>query len=118
MTVQAEHGFSLWLATEKATGAVVGDCGLQPLEFRGPEVELGYRLGRRHWGRALATEAATVCLRTGFEELGLERIVAVAYPDNAASRRVLEKIGFRYEGLGRHYGGAAVYCCSRARWRR
>ena len=59
MAVQAEHGFSLWLATEKATGAVVGDCGLQPLELRGPDVELGYRLGRRHWGRGLATEAAT-----------------------------------------------------------
>ncbi len=50
MAIQAEHGFSLWVAREKATGAVVGDCGLQPLELRGPEIELGYRLGRRHWG--------------------------------------------------------------------
>ena len=108
MAIQAEHGLSLWVAREKATGAVVGDCGLQPLELRGPDVELGYRLGRSHWGRGLATDAATACLRAGFEELGLDRIVAVAHPDNAVSRRVLEKIGFVYEGLGPHYGGAAV----------
>ncbi len=117
MAIQAEHGFSLWVAREKATGEVVGDCGLQPLELRGLDVELGYRLGRRHWGRGLATEAATACLRAAFEELGLDRIVAVAHPDNAASRRVLEKIGFVYEGLGPHYGGAAVYSCSSGRWK-
>ena len=99
MAIQAEHGLSLWVAREKATGAVVGDCGLPPLELRGPDVELGYRLGRSHWGRGLATDAATACLRAGFEELGLDRIVAVAHPDNAVSRRVLEKIGFVYEGL-------------------
>lgn len=52
MGIQATHGFSMWLALEKASGAVVGNCGLQPLERRDPEVELGYRLGRRFWGKA------------------------------------------------------------------
>ncbi len=116
MAIQAAHGFSLWVAREKSTGAVVGDCGLQPLELPSPDVELGYRLGRRHWGRGLATEAATACLRTRFEKLGLNRIVAVAHPDNAASPRVLEKaVALRCELLEAEVR-RAVAAIAFARW--
>jgi RimJ/RimL family protein N-acetyltransferase len=107
MAVQAEHGFSLWTVEERETGRVVGDCGLHLLEG-GPEVELGYKLGRESRGRGYATEAGRVALAYGFEELGLERIVAVAHPANRASWRVMEKLGMTFVGRGHHYGNESV----------
>jgi ribosomal-protein-alanine N-acetyltransferase len=104
---QAEHGFSLWAVVERASGRVVGDCGLQLLEG-GPEVELGYRLAHEVRGRGLATEAGRACLIAGFDDLGLDRIVAVAQPENVASRRVMKKLGMTLMGLGRHYGAQSV----------
>ena len=98
----------MWLALDKASGTVVGNCGLQPLERRGPAVELGYRLGRRYWGRGFRTEGGAACLRVGFDVLGLERVVAVTMPGNAASRRVMEKLGMVYEGTGDYYGHKQV----------
>lgn len=59
---------------------------------------LGYALGRDAWGRGYATEAATAMLELGFDALGLRRIWAACDPDNAKSRRVLEKIGMTLEG--------------------
>jgi ribosomal-protein-alanine N-acetyltransferase len=114
MAMQAEHGFSLWLVRDRATGAVVGDCGLIPLELRGPEIELGYRLGRRWWGRGLATEAAGAALRAGLDVVGLDRILAVTHPENRGSRRVMEKLGMTYQGMGAYYGGCVVYALARA----
>lgn len=90
---QAEHGWSLWAVRERESGRLVGDCGLQPLEHRGPEVELGYDLHPDVWGRGLATEAARAVVAAAFGPLGLDRIVAVVRPDHVASQRVLEKAG-------------------------
>lgn len=94
---QEERGFAPWAVIEKATGDLIGDCGLFPADGIGPDVELAYGLRRDRWGRGYATEAAAACVRVAFEELGLERIVADADPANAASIRVLEKLGFRLE---------------------
>ena len=55
---EREHGYTLWAVVERASGELVGDCGLIPLEGKGPEVELGYRFARAHWGIGYATEAA------------------------------------------------------------
>ena len=81
----------------------IGWCGLFPLEDSGL-IELGYRYLRAAWGRGFATEAATTALDHGFRELKLDPIVAVSDPDNAASHRVLGKIGLRAAGTARHYG--------------
>ena len=102
-----DHGFALWTVVEKASGRPVGDCGLQLLEG-GPEVELGYHLGAAYRGRGYTTEAARACLRYGFEELALDRIVAIAWPENVASWRVMEKCGMRRVGPGFHYGHETV----------
>jgi len=96
------HGFGLWVTLEKASGDFVGFCGLKYLDSTS-EIEVGYRLAKRFWGMGLATEAATASLRFGFEELGLDTIVAVAQPENVASCRVLEKIGLRYVKNARFY---------------
>lgn len=106
--LQVEHqsslGWSLWAVEERDSGTVIGDCGLQPLEHRGPEVELGYDFHPRAWGRGLATEAASAVMSQAFGELELERVVAVVKPDHSASQRVLEKVGFRSVGLREAYG--------------
>lgn len=96
----AAHGWGVWAVTDRATGEVLGQCGLKPLRLEpdGPtEVEVLYALERRHWGRGLASEAARAALDHGFGALALPRIIAVARPDNRASRAVLEKLGLRYE---------------------
>jgi ribosomal-protein-alanine N-acetyltransferase len=102
-----EHGFAMSAVVERASGRVIGACGLQLLED-GPEVELGYRLGRASRGHGYATEAARAWLEYGFETLGLDRIVAVAWPENTASWRVMEKCGMRLVGPGHHYGHETV----------
>lgn len=91
----SRHGFGLWAAVDKSSGDLMGFCGLQLLDNTS-EVEVGYRLAKRFWGMGLASEAAMASLRYGFEDLGLDRIVAVVHPENIASRRVIEKIGLKY----------------------
>ena len=103
-----KHGFGGWLITQKMTGALVGHCELEYLEET-DEVELGYALGRAHWGKGVATEAARAAVRLGFEAAGLSRIMAVVVPENVASYRVLEHIGFAYEETARYYDLEVVY---------
>jgi ribosomal-protein-alanine N-acetyltransferase len=106
--LQDEHqrscGWSLWAVEERGSGRLIGDCGLQPLEHRGPEIELGYDLHPDVWGRGLATEAACAVMRHAFGALGIEHVVAVVKPDHLASQRVLEKAGLRRCGTREAYG--------------
>jgi len=82
---------------ERASGDLMGWAGLSVPDFL-PEVlpatEVGWRLGSRHWGRGYATEAATAALDWGFEELGLTTVLSIFEPDNAASGRVMDRLGF------------------------
>jgi ribosomal-protein-alanine N-acetyltransferase len=103
-----KHGFGLWAAINKKTGEWMGFCGLQYLDNTS-EVEVGYRLAKRFWGMGFATEAAAASLRYGFDQLCLDRIVAVVQPENFASQRVLEKIGLRYEKNARYYDSDVKY---------
>ncbi|MEA2461144.1 MAG: hypothetical protein QOH90_1321 [Actinomycetota bacterium] len=97
-------GFGMWTVEEKTSRSVVGSCGLVLVEGTGPEIEVAYQFGRKHWGKGYATEAAAACVKYGFDELGLARIVGLTFPDNVASQRVLEKVGLRREGAGEYYG--------------
>jgi len=101
--IHETYGYALWAIVEKASAMVIGDAGLIPFEGKGPEVEVGYHLRRDCWGKGYATEAAAECLRYGFEELRLPRILAVTFPENMASRRVLTKIGMTEQGMTRAY---------------
>lgn len=96
------YDFGLWAVEERATGQVVGSCGLIYLDG-GPEIEVGYHFARASWGKGYATEAAAACVQYAFERLHLEHLLAVVNPANAASRRVLEKIGMTYERTGWYY---------------
>src|SRR5215213_5442983 len=103
-----KRGFGLWAVEEKATGRVVGYCGLIHLDDT-PEIEVAYGLAKAAWGRGFAVEAARAALEFGFGELNLERIVAVVNPLNVASQRVLEKLGMKYAKNARHYGADLMY---------
>ena len=107
VTNQERDGFSLWPVELRTTGEVIGLTGLQHLA-EGPEIEVGYRFLRDHWGNGYATEAATAAIRFGFDELELDRIVAVTMPTNQASLRVMEKCGLAYVGVMQVYGAAQV----------
>ena len=76
---------------------LLGFCGFVRLEGM-EEMELGYELTQKVWGRGLATEASRACLRYAFEKAGLERVIAGADTLNGASLRVIEKLGMRPVG--------------------
>ena len=101
-THQQAWGYSFWAVVERESGRLIGDAGL----YRTPvgEVELGYTLGRPWWGRGYATEAAGTWLETAFSRLGIREVVALAEPANAASLRVLEKVGMRRVGERSAFG--------------
>ncbi|HEX8162289.1 MAG TPA: GNAT family N-acetyltransferase [Pyrinomonadaceae bacterium] len=103
-----KYGYAMFAAVRKSDGVMVGWGGLQPLEETG-EIEVGYGFDKPYWGQGYATEIAAAWLRYGFEEAKLERIIAVAIPENAASRHVMEKLGMRYEKNATHYGHDCVF---------
>jgi ribosomal-protein-alanine N-acetyltransferase len=81
----------------KGTGEFIGTCGLEPFKLAGQsEVELGYRLCLEYWGQGYAAEAAAAILHYGFGDLNRNRIMAFALPQNRASLKILEKLGFLY----------------------
>src|SRR5438128_9162233 len=83
----AEHGYGLWMAESRAGGELLGHCGLRFVDEI-DEVEVLYGFARDAWGHGYATEAAGAAVRFGIDEMGLERIVALAFPENLASIRV------------------------------
>lgn len=93
---------------EKRSGKFAGWCGLWQLKENN-EIEVGYAMVREFWGKGFASEAARAFLEYGFEKLNLEKIVAVARPENAGSRRVMEKIGMRFDYIGRFYDRELVH---------
>lgn len=94
--------FGVWAAVEKEEGRLVGWAMLKPTDSACPE--LGYMLPRQEWGKGLATEIAFALVKYGFEQLGLSTIRAVTSPENAASIRILKKVGME-RGEGRADGG-------------
>jgi RimJ/RimL family protein N-acetyltransferase len=92
------HGFGMWLLRDRDSGEMVGRGGLQYTYTAGlNDVEAGWAIIPERWGQGLATELAHACVDTAFDQLGLLELVAFTLPDNAASRRVMEKAGFTYE---------------------
>jgi RimJ/RimL family protein N-acetyltransferase len=94
------HGFGHWAAESRADGAFVGFAGIAFPAFL-PELadrpELGWRLDRAVWGRGLATEAGLAARDWAFREAGMPELISIIHPDNAASRRVAEKVGMTLE---------------------
>jgi RimJ/RimL family protein N-acetyltransferase len=98
---RAPDGLGFWALEERGSGRLVGGVGLFPLGWEGPELELAYHVVPSAWNRGYATEAAGAVLAAAWEA-GLDHVVAVAMPGNAASRRVMEKLGMSLEGQARY----------------
>ena len=96
------HGFGRWAVREKLTGAFVGRAGFSRMV--NGDVELGYVLSPKFWGTGCASEAAARVLAYGLETWGFPRVIATVRPENAASRRVLEKLGMKPVGEGDYFG--------------
>ena len=93
-----DYGFGLWILRERGGGPPVGRAVLRHLLVEDvDEVEVGYAFYKEFWGRGFATEIAAACLALGREKLHLKTIVAVTSLNNAASQRVLRKVGLVYE---------------------
>ena len=98
-----KYGFGMCAMIWKESGEMVGWSGLQPLEKTG-KTEVGYGMIKEFWGRGIGFETARGWLEYGFEKAHLEKIVAVASPENTASWRIMEKLGMRRGKLETHYG--------------
>ncbi len=93
-----QHGFGYWTARDPLSGQFAGRGGVRYATVEGRlEVEVGYGLLPEFWGRGLATELARESVRVAFTDLHRLDLVSFTLPTNAASRRVMEKAGFRYE---------------------
>ncbi|MBX2907503.1 MAG: GNAT family N-acetyltransferase [Taibaiella sp.] len=96
----ADLGIGRWAVVEKATGDFVGWTGFKrivtPINGHVNHLDFGYRLARKHWGKGYATESGRAALNYGLNELGLADIHAMTHIENAASRYVLEKLGFSF----------------------
>lgn len=93
------HGFGWWAVVHRSDAELIGWCGLTMIDEPPVtvDVEVAYLLDRPYWNKGFATEGAHASLRYAFDELELQRIIALAIPENGASRRVMEKIGMQYE---------------------
>jgi RimJ/RimL family protein N-acetyltransferase len=124
----AEHGWGLWVVAEATTGAFVGVVGLMTIPWQAdftPAVEIGWRIGPRFRRQGYAEEAARAALGFGFATIGLQKIVAFTVPGNAASWKLMEKLGMAPAGEfdhprlpeGHHYRRHLLYRMHRADWR-
>lgn len=90
-----EYGYGRWAVIQKETNAFLGWCGLK-YSHELNEVDLGFRFHKKYWNQGYATETAKACLEYGFNQLHLTKIVGRAMEANAASVKVLEKIGMTF----------------------
>jgi [ribosomal protein S5]-alanine N-acetyltransferase len=103
------HGFGLWLLRDRDTGQMVGRGGLQYTDaIGGFAVEAAWAIVPERWGQGLATELARASMAVAFDVLDVKEVIAISLPDNLASRRVMEKSGFGYDGPMVHAGIAHV----------
>ena len=91
----ALYKFGRWAVHTKPGLEFIGWCGLKARPERN-EIDLGYRFIQSSWNKGYASEASYACLKYGFEQLHLQRIVGRAMPDNTASLRVLKKCGMTW----------------------
>jgi len=107
--IAADHGpIGFWRVEGRADGAFYGLGALIRMPD-GEDIELAYRLARPAWGQGIASEAGAALLGYAFQTLALPQVVAVTYPENLASQRVLEKLGFARRGEVDYRGVRTAY---------
>lgn len=115
---QASLGFSRWKVCLRRDETVIGHAGFSIFQETG-EIELGFIFGRSAWGKGYATECAQGLLNWLFTTRPeIDQVIAFAQLGNLASRRVLEKIGMKADGMRPMDGMAhAFYRLDRSDWK-
>jgi RimJ/RimL family protein N-acetyltransferase len=94
----ARFGFGLYIVELKTTGGPIGICGLLKRDTLS-DVDIGFAFLPQFWSQGFAVESASAVKEHARQEVGLHRLVAIVDPLNAASIRVLGKLGFAFEGM-------------------
>jgi len=100
-------GFGRWAVIKKHDDSFIGWCGLKHNEEN--EVDLGFRFYKSEWNKGYATESAKACIVYAKEVLKMDHIIARAAIENKASIRVLEKLGFIFQGKRACHGIEDAY---------
>ncbi|UZJ61700.1 GNAT family N-acetyltransferase [Pseudomonas sp. KU26590] len=113
-----ERGFGPWAVVEKSTSTLAGFCGLNAERVdEKDEIEIGYRLATRFWGKGLGTEAARSAVAYGFEALQVPSLIAIVQPTNLASVKVIKKLGFGgFVHSQYHRQGVRIYRMTAQQW--
>lgn len=90
------HGIQYWPIFLLSNEDFVGCCGLRPCRPEEKILEIGFHLRRAHWGKGYGSEAAQAVIEHAFSVLEVSALFAGHHPANDASKRLLEKLGFRY----------------------
>jgi len=112
----ADSGYGFWAAERKVDVEVIGAGLLKPLKLSegelprpgDPEVEVGWHLAKAFWGQGFGTEIGGALVDYGFQNLKLDAIYAVAYPENVASVHIMEKLKMTSLGMTDRYYGVSV----------
>ncbi len=97
------HGYGMYALIWKETGEIIGWSGLQEFGESG-DIEVGYGMIEKYWGRGIAFETASFWFDFAFDEAKLDKLVGVAEKSNIASNRVLKKIGLKLNGERSYFG--------------
>ena len=124
-----DFGHTFWIVEEKATGQLLGFCGLKRVNAPGAgdltgTPEIGWRLRESAWGKGIAKEAAIATLDLGFGKFGYDRIIAMTIPANSGSWGLMQRLGmtrreeldFTDERFGPEVNPQIVYSMDSADW--
>lgn len=92
-----------WAIVRKRDNLVLGTCGFNNWDQENCRAEIGYELGQQFWRQGIMTETLTALLGYGFGRMELNRIQALVEPANRSSLSLLQKLGFKEEGVLRKY---------------
>jgi RimJ/RimL family protein N-acetyltransferase len=96
---QRDYGHTFWIVEDKASGEILGFCGLKRVNSPGASdaltgvPEIGWRLRETAWGKGIAKEAAIAALDLAFERFGYDRVIAMTIPANATSEGLMKRLG-------------------------
>jgi ribosomal-protein-alanine N-acetyltransferase len=99
----SEKRYIRWGIVRKDNHQLIGDCGFHSFVKPYSRAEIGYLVSREYWRQGVGTEVLTTIISYAFKDIGLNRIEAQIYPDNRASISLVEKLGFKKEGVLREY---------------
>ena len=111
-----------WAIVLREDGRLIGSCGFVSQSAERKSAEIGYWLGKSHWGKGYAVEAARAMVQFGFEQMSLDRVEAKCFLANRAGQRVIEKLGMKFEGADRseiikgEYPELNLYSIARREW--